>query len=243
MIPHGVTHLGRRPRSAALLILAWAGWAAGVACNDASGPELRPVTTGTIGGIAFRVSGGTVYQATPDGPLYAEGGGGRLLLQGGPGSLGMSQPDRLHLRTRFALSASGTLRIVAFGDAGNEFGSGLEVRLERSGSAILYEMRFGRTLFVDSTFVPAPAIPSAETWIVTEFYADDVPGYGAGRSGITMWPLDDTTPTRGEDVLGCTAGPAIAHGMTFSGDAVGYELAAAWIVDVDVVDQIVGPCV
>jgi hypothetical protein len=214
------------------------------ACSDASsGPKLEPVTAGTISGIAFRVTGGAIYQATPGGPLYADAGGGRILIDGTPASLGMSDPDQLHLRTQFALSASGALRIVAFGDAGNEFGSGLEVRLRRARSEILYEMRLGGSLFIDSIFVPAPAIPSAETWVVTEFYADEVPGYGGGKSGITMWPLDDTTPTRGEDVLGCTAGPAIAVGRTFAGKTIGYELVAGWIVEVDVVDQIVGPCV
>jgi hypothetical protein len=76
---------------------------------------------------------------------------------------------------------------------------------------------------------------------VTEFYADDVPGYGGGQSGITVWPLDDLSPAPGEDVLGCTAGPAI-DASVHDGEGVGLAFANGWIVGVNVVDQIVGPC-
>jgi hypothetical protein len=223
--------------------LAWLLAAALLACNDSPNElELEPISFGTIGGTSFVVTSGTVYQATTDGPIYADSTGGRITFDQDPAGLGMSDPDRLHLRTELALPNGGSLEIGAFAVSGTLFADALRVVLRRDAGQIEYEFHLGGSLFADSLFVPAPTIPSAVQWVVTEFYAQDVPGYGAGQSGITMWGLDDLTPTAGGDVLGCTAGPAI-QGSTLSGDRVGYELRSAWIVSVDVVDEIVGPCV
>jgi hypothetical protein len=231
---------GRQPLRWASLLTA----AALAACTDSSTElELLPIASGTIQGIAFTVTDGTVYQARPDGPIYAPpGSGGQILLTGTPASLGMSDPDRLQLRTQFALADSGSVQIAAFGDAGNEISTGLSVVIRRMAADIAYELRFEGALFADSVFFPPPPILSAEQWVVTEFYADDVPGYGAGQSGIALWPLDDLSPMLGADVLGCTAGPAI-DASVHDGEGVGLAFANGWIVGVDVVDQIVGPCI
>jgi hypothetical protein len=217
--------------------------AALAACNDdPSGLTLRPVTSGTIGGVPFTVTGGTVYQASPGGPLRADEGGGQIVLDESPAELGMSDPDLLHLRTEFAVSNGGSLQIAAFGDDGAEFSTGVWVVLTRDTTALDYEFRLSGALFADSTFTPPPAIPSAEHWLVTEFYADSVPGYPAGQSGITMWELNDLTPGLAEDVLGCDPGPA-TDPTPLAGDRVGYSLRSVWLLSVEVVDQIVGPCV
>jgi hypothetical protein len=216
--------------------------AAALACDDEpSGPTLQPVTSGTIGGLAFTVTGGTIYQVGADGPLYADDTGGQLLFDGGAAALGTSDADLLHVRSQFAIADGGSLQISAFGDAGSPFNTGIGIALIRGGTGIFYEFRFGGAVAADSTFVPEPQFPGAEQWVVTELYADSVPGYGAGQSGAAMWPLDDLTPAAGADVLGCVAGPA-TDPTPLAGDPVGYALDGAWLLAVDVVDQIVGPC-
>lgn len=226
-----------RPLLASLLAVA------ALAACDESPQELalQTVTSGTLGGIPFTVLGGAVYQAGPDGPLFADETGGRIVLDDDPAGLGMSDPNHLHLRTRFALSDAGTLQIAAFGTSGSELTSGHWVLLARDGAAIEYQFRLRGALFADSAFTPAPAIPSAEHWIVTEFYAADVPGYAAGSSGVTMWELNDLTPGFDEDVLSCNPGPAI-ESVALTGDAVAYALESGWLLAVQPVDQIVGPC-
>lgn len=209
------------------------------ACSD--DPTIVYVTSGTLGGVAFTVTEGAVVQPQADGPLYADATGAVLVLDEHVGALGMSDPRRLHLRTQFALQQLGSIMIGAFGTSGDPFGPGTDVRLERDGLAIDYRFRVANAVFVDSTFVPRPAAANAEQWIVTEFYAEDVPGYGPG-SGIAMWPLNDLDPTTGEDVLGCAPGPAM-HSGTMSGDRVAYRIAAGFLVDIEVVDTIIGPCV
>ncbi|MSR21202.1 MAG: hypothetical protein EXR91_09525 [Gemmatimonadetes bacterium] len=96
-------------------------------------------------------------------------------------------------------------------------------------------------VFADSSFVPQPAAANVEQWIVTEFYAENVPGYGAG-SGVATWPLNDLAPAFGADVLGCTDGPAMSAAL-LTGDRVAYRLTSAFLTRVEVVDTIVGPCI
>jgi hypothetical protein len=236
--------LGMDPRARSLrrVVAALLVSAALTACEDDPAElTLQPVTSGAIGGVSFTVSGGTVYQASPAGPLYADEAGGQIVLDKDAAGLGMSDAGLLHLRTQLALSEGGSLQIAAFGEAGSELGSGVWVLLTRDGAAIDYEFRLSGALFADSTFTPAPPIPSAEHWIVTEFYADSVPGHGADQSGITMWELNDLTPAFGEDVLRCDPGPA-TDPTVLTGDRVAYALESSWLLAVEVVDQIVGPC-
>jgi hypothetical protein len=208
------------------------------ACSE--DPTNVPVTAGTIGGIAFSVTTGAVLQPNADGPLFADGAGAVIVLEPSVGALGMSVPTRLHLRTQFALRDSGSITIGAFGTRSDPFGPGTDVRIERNGLALDYTFRVASAVFVDSTFVPLPA-SNLEQWVVTEFYAQDVPGYGAG-SGVAMWPLNDLDPTLGEDVLGCTPGPAM-HTATLGGDRVAYRITSGFLIGLEVVDTIVGPCV
>lgn len=226
----------------ALLVCVLAGGSL-LACDDSpSELELRPITSGSVSGLSFTVTGGTVFQATVDGPIYADSRSGRIVFDEDPGGLGMSDPDQLQLRTQFALAEGGSIRIAAFGEAGDELGSDLRVVITRGDESIDYGLWLGGALFADSAFTPPPAVLSAEHWIVTEFYAQDVPGYGAGQSGITMWELNDVAPALGTDVLGCDPiGPAIQP-VALDGDRVGLEIRSGWIVAFDVVDEIVGPC-
>jgi len=215
------------------------------ACKSDSTNLPVQVTSGTMSGVAFHVTAGTVYQSTPDGPIHADSLGATVVLDEAPAGLGMTDPERLHLRTHFALSNHGSLQIAAYGSEGDEIDSGLSVLLDRVGGQINYGFFVsdsGSTPVADSSFDPPPSDASHEQWVATEFYAQDVPGYGAG-SGITMWPLteDETVPTSGGDVLGCTAGP-VTQSTTYDGDRVAYLLRSAFIVGVDVVDSIVGPC-
>jgi hypothetical protein len=203
---------------------------------------LRPVTAGHIGGHAFTVTGGTVYQAVPDGPVYADASGGQLVFDDTPAGLGMTDPDLIHLRTRFAISEGGSLQISAFGDVASEFATGVWVLLSRVESEISYDFRLSGASFADSAFTPPPPEPGAEHWVATEFYADSVPGYGTGLSGITMWELNDLTAAPNQDVLRCDPGPA-TDPTPLAGERVGYALQRSWLLAVEVVDQIVGPCV
>ena len=201
------------------------------------------VTSGTISGIPFTVASGTVKQSAADGPIVGEVsdvGGALIVLEGSPAALGMSDPSRLHLRTTFALRHGGTITISAFGTAASPFGSGNAVVIGRDDAELEYAFYVDSAVFADSAFVPAPADADVEHAVVTEFYAQDVPGYGAG-SGVAMWPLDDLTPSLGDDVLGCGSGPAMSMG-TSSGDRVVFALAEAFILDIQVVDTVVGPC-
>lgn len=210
-----------------------------VACND--DPTSVPVTSGTLGGVPFTVVSGEVLQGSPDGPLRADALGAEILLDQTPAALGMSNPNRLHLLTLVALQHGGTLTMGAFGNAPAPFGSGTAVVVGRNGNAIDYAFYLDSAVFADSTFSPGPSMASEEHWIATEFYADSVPGYGAG-SGITMWGLNDVDPALGDDVLGCTDGPAMSP-TPLTGNRVAYRLTSGFLLAIQVVDTIVGPCV
>jgi hypothetical protein len=153
----------------------------------------------------------------------------------------MTDPDRLHLRTTFALRHGGTITMSAFGSAADPLGSGNAVVIGRNNAQFEYAFYVDDAVFADSAFVPAPTQPDVEHTVVTEFYAQDVPGYGAG-SGLAMWPLDDATPSLGEDVLGCAGGPAMTSTLP-SGDRMAFALANAFILALEVVDTTVGPCI
>jgi hypothetical protein len=153
----------------------------------------------------------------------------------------MSDPRSLHLLTLVALQHGGTLTIGAFGTASDPFAAGTAVIVGRNATAIDYAFYVDSAVFADSTFVPGPAVASEEHWIATEFYADSVPGYGAG-SGLAMWPLNDVDPAFGEDVLGCAGGPALSP-THLTGDRVGFRLVSGFLLAVEVVDTIIGPCV
>lgn len=224
---------------------AWTGLASGIvaffaACSTPSNENLAPVTSGTIGGVAFTVSGGSVIQPIPDGPIYGDAAGALVVLDQNVLGLGMSDPDRLHLRTQFAVSDNGTLGIAAFGHSDDPLGSGSRITITRSGALFTYEFWFGGARFADDEFTPSPMVPSGEHWVVTEFYAQDVPAYGAG-SGAAMWGIDDLSPAFAGDVLGCASGPAM-QATPLPGDRVAYSLRTAFLVSVEVVDTIVGPC-
>jgi hypothetical protein len=207
-------------------------------CSDENSTA---VTSGSIGGVAFTVVSGTIHQPLENGAIRADAAGGEIVLAADPEALGMSDPSRLHLRTQFALQHGGTITIGAFGGPGDPFGPGTAVVIGRNNSQIQYAFYVDSEVFADSTFVPSPPAANDVHWIVTEFYAADVPGYGAG-SGLAMWPLNDLAPALGDDVLGCTLGPAM-HATPMVGDRVGYRLTAGFLVGIEVIDTIIGPCV
>ena len=232
----------RSLRFARLLLVAPLLAALGACDDEPGGPTLQAVTSGTISGIPFTVTGGTIYQAGADGPLYADDTGGQLLFDQGAAGLGTSDPDLLHLRTQFALSEGGSLHLSAFGDAGSALNTGAAVGLIRGAPGVFYELRFRGALFADGTFSVSADFAGAEHWVAAELYADSVPGHGADQAGASVWPLDDLDPAPNEDVLGCDEGPAI-DADPLTGEAVGYALDGAWLLAVEVVDEIVGPCV
>ncbi len=224
-----------------LFLLAAVATLASAACDDRPTElTLQAVTSGRIGDVAFTVTGGTVFQAVPGGPIFADESGGEVVLDADPAALGMTNPSHVQLRTRFALSDSGSIQIAGYGDAGSELSSGHWVVVQRLEGDFQYQFRLRGSLFAEGSFSPPPNIPSAEQWVVTEFYAQDAPGYN-GRSGITMWPINNLTPVFAQDVLGCSPGPALETG-SLSGDAVAYALRDAWLLVVQPVTQIVGPC-
>ena len=204
-------------------------------------PTAPPVLSGEIGGVAFTVVSGSVLQPVANGPIFADSAGAEIVLDGSPGTLGMSDPRRLHLRTQFALRHGGTVAIGAFGTASDPFGPGANVLIERNQAEIEYTFYLDSTVFADSFFAAPPAGANAEHVIVTEFYAEVVPGYGAG-SGVAMWPLNDVDPAVGADVLGCADGPAMSAAL-LTGDRVAYSLREGFIIGIEVVDTIVGPCI
>jgi hypothetical protein len=231
-----------RARSGRALLIASILWA-GLGCND--GPaelELEQVISGTIDGIPFTVTGGTVYQAGADGPLRADATGGQILFDDGPLGLGMSDAGLVHLRTYFAISDGGSIHIAGFGQPGSEFNTGVTVTLERVPTVgFVYELRFAGGVVADSTLSPQPPLPGGEHWVVTELYADSVPGFPSGQAGAALWPIDDLSPAASEDMLGCASEPSMSS-TPLTGSAVGYVLEAAWLLEVEVVDLIVGPC-
>jgi hypothetical protein len=210
----------------------------GIACAEE--PTSTRVNSGTVGGVAFTVVEGELHQPEEDGPVFGDVGGALIVLDGSPATLGMTDPTRLHLRVTFALRHGGTITMGAFGSAADPLGPGTAVVIGRNDSNFEYAFYVDNAVFADSAFAP-PAEASAEHTVITEFYAADVPGYGAG-SGVAMWPLDDVTPSLGEDVLGCSPGPAMSpHALP--GDRVALGLGGAFILDIQVVDTIVGPCI
>jgi hypothetical protein len=206
------------------------------ACQE--DPVTTTVNTGTIGGVPFTVFDGMLHQTAEDGPVLGDFTGALLVLDQSPAELGMSDGRRLHLRTTFALRHGGQIVMAAFGPNADPLGPGTGVRMGRNNARFEYVVYVTTTPFLDSLFIPADA--SIEHTVVTEFYADSVPGYGAG-SGMAMWPLDDLTPSSGEDVVGCSRGPAMSSVATLPGDRIAYRLADAFILAVEVVDTIVGP--
>ena len=237
MDPHARLRLAVRRSLAALLVSVM------LACEEkVNGPDLTPVTSGTVSGIPFTVSGGTIYQFDEDGPLFADETGGQIVFDGDPATLGMSDPDLLHVRTYFAVSRGGSLQIAAFGDPGSAVATGVSVGLGRATDVgFVYELRIGGALLADSAFATQPPVLSAEQWVVAELYADSVPGSPAGEAGAALWPLNDLTPSPSEDVLGCGLEPA-TDASPRAGEAVGYALRDAWLLEVEIVDQVVGPC-
>lgn len=212
-----------------------------LACDEA---PTDVVTSGTISGIPFTVVSGVVKQPADDGPILGEvsgSAGALIVLQGDPVALGMTDPARLHVRTTFALRHGGTITMSGFGTSGDPLGSGNAVVIGRNNAQFDYAFYVDSAVLTDSAFVPPPSEPNVEHIVVTEFYAQDVPGYGPG-SGLTMWRLDDLTPSPGEDVLGCASGAAISA-RTLSGDRMAFALAEAFILAVEVVDTTVGPCI
>ena len=129
----------------------------------------------------------------------------------------------------------------AFGTSSDPLGSGNGVVIGRNNTRFEYAFYVDDALFADSAFVPAPSDPDVEHTVATEFYAQDVPGYGAG-SGLTMWRLDDSTPSAGEDVLGC-ARPAAMSTTPRTGNRMAFALTQAFILEIEVVDTAVGPCI
>jgi hypothetical protein len=199
------------------------------------------VTSGTINGVAFSVVSGTVLQPVADGPIYAPAPGALVTLDEDPAGLGMSNPDHLHLRTRFAISNGGSLSIAGFGTTADPIGTGATLTLTRDLLEFDYVVRLNGAMVADDRFAPRPAEAGVEHWIVTEFYADDVPGYGSGNSGATFWPIDDESPAFATDVLGCAPGPAL-EAATLAGSRIAYELSEAFVTAISVVDTIIGPC-
>jgi hypothetical protein len=220
-------------RTHLLLVATLAGMAA---CRE--DPVSTVVNSGTIGGVAFTVVEGVLHQPNEDGPVLGDVGGALLVLDESPAALGMSDGRRLHLRTTFALRHGGTMTMAAFGPGSDPFGPGTGMVIGRNNAQFDYVLYVGTVLFLDSLFVPGD--PSVEHTVVTEFYAEDVPGYGSGN-GLTLWPLDDLTPALGEDVVGCARGPAMSSVATLPGDRIAFRLAEAFILSIEVVDTIVGP--
>ena len=75
------------------------------------------------------------------------------------------------------------------------------VSLDRFGTDLVYEFWLSGTTFEDGMFDSTPTGPGADHWVVTEFYAQMVPGYSGARSGLTMWDLDDLSPAFNTDLL------------------------------------------
>jgi hypothetical protein len=202
-------------------------------------PTNTRVNSGTLNGVAFTVVEGELHQPEEDGPIFGDVGGALIVLDDTPAALGMTDPSRLHLRISFALRHGGTITMGAFGSTADPLGPGTAVVIGRNDIDFEYAFYLDSAVFADSAFV-TPAEASVEQTVVAEFYAADVPGYGAG-SGVAMWPLNDVTPSFGEDVLGCSIGPAISPNV-LSGDRVAFGLGAAFVFDIQVVDTILGPC-
>lgn len=209
-------------------------------CDNPEDPGLTPVTSGTIWGIGFTVAAGQLFQSIEDGPVYAGVGGATLVLDHDPATLGMTDPNRLQLRSQIALENGGEVQIAAFGTTEAPTGA-LRVDVGRTDGAITYQAYLSGLLFAEGEFSPPPAVPSAEKWVVTEFYAQGVPAYPGFGSGLTFWNLDDLDPAFAQDVLACDPGPAMQLDAV-AGDRIAYVLRSAWLVDLEVVDQFVGPC-
>ena len=213
--------------------------ACGSSDGGAGGGGPTAVTSGTIGGLPFTVVSGTLYQDTTDGPVRGDAGGATLALDDNTAALGMSDPLNLRLDWEFRLEAGGLIRAMAFDTSASLFSGALGFEIARAG--VDFDYRFDMTVVSDitGTFSPGPADPNGTTFIVTEFYGVDAPGYGAGSSGITAWPLDDMAPAFNTDILSCPAGVQTAN---LTNTEVGYFLQSAVLVSVTPVDDIVGPC-
>lgn len=199
----------------------------------------RPVESGTIDGLGFRVVSGTIFQDEDDGPLYAAEEGGLIVLDDAPAALGMTDPNNLRLDWSFTLADGGEIEARAYGASSSSFAGALGFRLVRSGSAIGYT--YDLTTEADLTGSADLGTSGAgDTFaIVTEFYAVDPPGYGSGSSGMTVWSLGDTSPAFNTDILGC---PAAVQTGTLADQEVGFRLTNARLESITAVDTIVGPC-
>jgi hypothetical protein len=209
------------------------------ACQD--DPISTVVQSGTIGGVPFTVVRGTLHQSAENGPVLGDFGGAIIALDEDAAALGMTDSMRVHVRTTFALRNGGTIAFAAFGPQSDPLSPGTGVIIGRNNNEFDYVVYVDDAIVSDTMFVPAPTNADFEHTVVLEFYAENVPGYGPG-SGLSMWPLNDTTPALGEDVIGCTIGPAMST-TPLTGDRVGFGLEQAFILSIEVVDTIVGPCI
>ncbi len=206
-------------------------------CPGSTGSSRTPITSGTISGFAFTVIDGKIFQDVEDGPIDAEDEGGIIAFDEDTTGLGMSIPDRLQLRTQFSLQPGGKLVPAAFGDTANLLAGGLWMELSRDGTNIRYKMGSGTAEGLSGPFSPGPADAGAAIWVVSEYYNASTPGYGS-VSGITIWHLDDLSPTFcGEQIE--------QHDLDDPPGGfyrVGIALRLATLHAVSTVDPVIGPC-
>jgi hypothetical protein len=211
--------------------------AALASCFGPDGPTT--VTSGTIGGIAFTVTSGTIYQDEADGPVYADTAGGTIALDATTTALGMTNPYHLRLDTEFQIASGGVIDVRAYGSPGSDFSDSLGFSFERAGSSFSYRYDLTVETDVTGTLSPDPVNPDSTLTFVSEFYGVDAIGYGAGSSGITAWPIGVTTPTFCGDL---SPSPSVYQTANLTTLRAGYYLKAARLVSVTPVDDITGPC-
>jgi hypothetical protein len=189
---------------------------------------------GRIGGLTFKVIEGAITQAGPDQPITSTGGPATILFDDPIASFAFPDPDKLGVTAQVVMTDGGSVATTAFGDAGNLLAGGLSSRLERAGTSIAYEFRFGGTLNDDDfgTFAPDPADPAGVLYLTGDFFNDQLPAYSSSGSGMAIWHPEDADPT--DSYLNTVH--AYDEAYQGDGDRLGLTFQGVTIQDVTVSD-------
>ncbi len=128
-----------------LLMLVVLGAGCGSSSSSSGGSDSTVgsgITSGTIGGLAFTVTAGTVTQETDDGPITAGATESTILFDSDLDTLSGATDDAL-FRISVVVSDGGSVDALGFGTTGDSFANALMATMDRSGDDFTWAVYWG----------------------------------------------------------------------------------------------------